>query len=458
MMLTSDMIKKGPGPLLEFLPEPEPNRLAETLVAFANTDGGTILVGLDADGTPTGDMYAEDLEDTLRTAERLCQPPVSAGWESVEFVEGHVVAIKVHRSPELHALADGPVLIRAGRENRPLGGEAIRQLAATKSAGDYETESVAGATFDDLDAEVIDEYLTKRSERRRGRRRGEGPVQTILQEAGALTDDGTPTVAGMLLFGKRPQAWLPQSGVVFVKFNGTEPRSADGQAGYGRREEVTGPLAHVLEEAWNLVWSEMSVSAKVSGLERRERPEYPRFAVREALVNAICHRDYRLRGRRIEVRMYADRMEVHSPGGLPGYITVDNIVEEHFSRNPRIVAGLFHWGYIEELGLGIDRMIEEMVQNGHPPPTFTAKPYAFTVTLFNVRERAVAAAPPGSMNERQARALSYIREHGAITNREYRELCSDVSAETVRLDLADLVKQGILLKIGSKRGTYYILK
>ncbi|MGW8318168.1 MAG: ATP-binding protein, partial [Candidatus Promineifilaceae bacterium] len=165
-----------------------------------------------------------------------------------------------------------------------------------------------------------------------------------------------------------------------------------------------------------------------------------------------------LRGRRIEVRMYSDRMEVISPGGLPGYITVDNIVEEHFSRNPRLVNGLFQWGYIEELGLGIDRMIEEMVQAGHPPPDFRATPHSFTVTLFNVRERAAVPRWTRSMNERQAKALNYVRENGSITNREYQRLCSDVSAETLRLDLVDLVERGLLLKIGSKKGTYYILK
>ena len=202
------------------------------------------------------------------------------------------------------------------------------------------------------------------------------------------------------------------------------------------------------------------MGAVVKGLERQDITEYPPFAVREALVNAVCHRDYRLRGRRIEIRMFADRMEVISPGGLPGFITVDNLVEEHFSRNPRLVSGLFQWGYIEELGLGIDRMIEELVQGGHPPPRFKDQPHSFAVTLFNARER--KAVPQGgwtkSMNERQARALTYIRERGSITNREYRDLCPDVSPETLRIDLADLVDRGVLLKIGAKKGTYYILK
>jgi len=151
-------------------------------------------------------------------------------------------------------------------------------------------------------------------------------------------------------------------------------------------------------------------------------------------------------------------MEITSPGGLPGFITVDNIVEEHFSRNPRIVSGLYQWGFIEELGLGVDLMIEEMVRAGHPPPTFRDSPYSFTVTLHNVRERPSVPSWTRVMNERQARALAYIQKHGRITNREYRQFCADVSSETLRLDLVDLVDRGVLLKVGDKRGTYYILK
>ena len=193
-------------------------------------------------------------------------------------------------------------------------------------------------------------------------------------------------------------------------------------------------------------------------LKREEQPEYPSFAVREALVNAVSHRDYRLTGRRVEIRMFEDRLEVISPGGLPGYITVDNIVEEHFSRNPRLVAGLFQWGYIEELGLGIDRMIEEMLQFGHPSPEFNATPYSFGVVLHNRRERRPVASWDRNMNERQMRALAQVQEFGRITNGDYRQICPNVSPETLRLDLVDLVNKGLLLKVGDKRGTYYILK
>lgn len=451
------LFRRGPGLQLAFVPTPDPELLAETMVAFANTDGGTILIGLTPEGRLMEDLLSEEVEGGLRQALALCRPPVVTEWEQIEVPGGLVIGIRVPRSTELHALADGRVLVRSGAENRPLSGDAIRQLAATKSSGEFEAEPVPGATRADLDDEIINEYLTLCAERQHR------PItqdrEETLRQIAAVTADGQPTVSGLLLFGRDPQVFLPQAGIIFVKFLGKEPRGPGGLPGYGRREEIGGPLPRMIERAWRVILEEMRVEAVVRGLKREERTEYPPFAVREALINAVCHRDYRLTGRRIEIRMFDDRLEVQSPGGLPGYITLDNIVEEHFSRNPRIVHGLFQWGFIEELGLGIDRMIEAMVQAGHPQPTFRATPYSFTVILQNVVERVSMPAPwEGSMNERQLRALQYIQAQGRITNREYRELCPHVSAETLRLDLADLVDRGILLKVGDKRGTYYILK
>ncbi len=455
-MITTTILKAGPGQLVEYLPDLDVDALAETLVAFANGDGGTIVVGLDEHGRATGRVFPEDVESALRRAETMCRPPIHTGWEQIDLAGSSLIAVSVARSAELHSVSDGRVVIRMGAENRPLAGDAIRQLAATKSSGEFETEIVPGARRSDLDDEVIAEYLAKREERQR--RRVTTTPDEVLREIGALDDHHQPTVAGILLFGRNPQQFLPQTGLVFVKFIGTEPRGEGGLPGYGRREEIAGPLARVIEGAWEVVWEEMHVGAVVKGLEREERTEYPPFAVRECLVNAVCHRDYRLKGRRIEIRMFADRMEVISPGGLPGFITVDNLVEEHFSRNPRLVAGLFQWGYIEELGLGIDRMIEEMTQAGHHPPQFKATPYSFTVSLSNIKERRAMPQWEKAMNERQARALTYLRERGQITNREYQQLCPDVSAETLRLDLADLVDRGAVMRIGAKKGTYYILK
>ncbi len=450
------MLRKGPSSTLELLPAPDPDALAEAMVAFANAHGGTVMVGVDERGEVTGEISGEDLDFVLRQAELKCRPPISAGWEQMETEGGTVIAVSIPRSTELHALDDGRILMRTGTLNRPLAGDEVVQLASSRTTGAWETSVAAGVTVEDFDEDIITQYLQKREARMK--RPLAGTREQLFYEIGAADDAGRPTNMGVLLFCTNPQRWIPQSSVLFIRFVGREPRGESGLAGYARREEIGGPIARVIEGAWNLVWSEMAVGAVVKGLEREESPEYPPFAVREAIVNAICHRDYRLRGRHIEIRMYADRLEVISPGGLPGFMTLDNLVDEHYSRNPRLVDGLFQWGYIEALGLGIDRMIEEMVQSGLKEPDFEAQPHAFKVQLFNARERAPEPVRPGNLNDRQVRALEYVRANGAITNREYQQLCPNVSSETLRLDLVDLVEKGTLLKIGAKRGTYYILK
>ncbi|MBI1296998.1 hypothetical protein GC175_18755 [bacterium] len=457
MTTIKSLLRQGPGPRLSFLPDPDPEEIAETLVAFANSEGGTIVLGAHANGAAGEILIEEEAEGALRAALSICRPPVATQWIQEQTPAGGVVLITVERSSELHTLADGRTLVRSGSENRPLSGTDLQILTANRTIGDYEMEPVSGARREDLDEQVIDEYLEKRRER--SPRGTSLPKNTLLQQIGAITDDGTPTVSGMLLFGREPQLYLPQSRVVFVKFADTQPRGPEGAFGYGRREEIAGPLAKVIERAWRVTWEEMDKQAIVKGLQREEQLEYPQFAVREALVNAVCHRDYKLRGSSIEIRMYTDRLEIISPGGLPAYITIDNIVDEHYSRNPRLVNGIYQWGYIEELGLGIDRMIEDMVAAGHPPPEFDAKNHRFTVKLYNKKDPTrIVPQWEQNMNERQIKAMQYVQSNGAITNREYRDICPHVTAETLRLDLVDLVERGLLLKFGDKRGTRYILK
>jgi ATP-dependent DNA helicase RecG len=435
----------------------DPDRIAETITALANSEGGSLVIGIDEAGNVSGLLMEEEVDGALQAALRMCRPPVHTEWTPDQVNGATIVQLRVPKSDEVHALWDGRIMVRKGAGNAPLEGKDIEQLMANRPAGDFELDPVAGATIDDLDDDVIDEYMERRQ--KRSPRSQIMPQLKLLRQIGVITEGGTPTVSGLLLFGKEPQLFMPHSRAIFVKFADTQPRGPQGAFGYGRREEFVGPLPLIIDRAWRVIWEEMDKQAVVRGLQRQEETEYPRTVVREALVNAVAHRDYRMTGRSIEIRMYTDRLEVTSPGGLPAHITLDNIVEEHYSRNPRIVNGLYQWGYIEELGLGVDRMIEDMVNTGHMPPEFEARGHRFTVILYNRKDPArVVQQWEQNMNDRQIKAVAYVQQNGAITNREYRELCPHVGAETLRLDLVDLVSKSVLLKIGEKRGTRYILK
>ena len=432
--------------------------LAETMIAFANADGGTIYVGVDEHGTPTGDVVPEYFNEVVEQAGLLCRPPILVNWEQSE-VDGQFVFVGwVQRGMGLHTLADGRVVVRTGAHNRVVSGPQLQRLATTRTTAEYEAEVVPGAIRDDFDEGMLHEFV-EAWKKRQGHPLTR-PLDDLLIEFGWLTNSRQPTVAGILLFSRKPQIYIPRSGLTFVRFDSTQIKREDGATVYGRRVEVEGPLAHIIARTWDIIKEEIRVGAVVKELERKEQWQYPPTAIREALVNAVAHRDYQVRGRGIEVRMFSDRLEIYSPGGLPGFITLDNIVDEHYSRNPRIVNGLYQWGYIEELGLGIDLMIEEMVNAGHPPPDFRSNEHSFTVAFHNAQKHQPVIRTHSNLtvNERQAKALAFIQQNGRITNRDYQKLCPDVGPETLRLDLVNMVERGVLLKIGQKRGTYYILK
>ena len=194
------VLTQSPGQQLAFLPLANPETIAETLTAFANTDGGTVVLGVGEDGR-LGDIFVEeDASDALQAALRLCRPPVRTDWSHQQVAGGTIVILRVDRSPEMHSLWDGRVVVRKGMENRPAEGADIDLLAANRPQGDFELQEVAGAKRDDLNEDVIDHYLERRQ--KRNPRASVLPKDKLLQQIGALTENKTPTVSGLLLFGK----------------------------------------------------------------------------------------------------------------------------------------------------------------------------------------------------------------------------------------------------------------
>jgi ATP-dependent DNA helicase RecG len=164
--------------------------------------------------------------------------------------------------------------------------------------------------------------------------------------------------------------------------------------------------------------------------------------------------------------MFADHLEVHSPGGLPGPMNLDNLLEARFSRNAVIMQVLADMGFVERLGYGLNRVMEVVRQNNLRLPQFEELAGSFRVTLYaaeaddlrNGALEALQAFQKLELNPRQELALNYLMHHRRITNREYQDLCPEVHSETLRRDLVDLVERNILVKIGDKRATYYVLK
>jgi ATP-dependent DNA helicase RecG len=446
------------GPQLEFKSETTtPTKLAEILVAFANAAGGTLLVGVDGrSGRPRGLKDPDAALDRALEAALAADPPLIIPMPRIEEVEGKPLLVVTVPPGLPHVYSyKGKYLVRDGARNLPLDPRQLRRLMMERGAVSFEALVPDGARLEDVDWDKAGAYLA-----------GLGGMpaadrEEALLRRGCLAQTGgglRPTYAGLLLFGREPQRWAPSAGILVARYAGI---AMDDRF---LKEEIGGTLPEQIRRAEAFVTANMRRGVRLQGLARVEEAEYPAEAVREAIVNAVAHRDYQIRGDEIRIFMFADRIEFYSPGRLPGHVTVDNLVEERYSRNETIVQILSDMGFIERLGYGIDRMIRLMADAGRPTPRFEETAAGFQVTLVGPGEALVdqgAGARPWrhlGLNERQELALAYLAEHERITNREYQELCPDVSPETIRRDLADLVQKDLLLKIGKKRATYYIFK
>jgi ATP-dependent DNA helicase RecG len=430
-------------------------RLAEALVAFANAGGGTLLVGVNPrTGRPQGLGDPERALDRALEAALSADPPLILPLPRlVDIGDRTVLVVSVPPGlPHVYSFK-GRYLVRDGTRNRALGPRQLRRLMMERGATRFESSVPDGAQMDDLNASRVDHYLAAASAMPASN------AEEVLLQRGCLapTDAGArPTYAGLLLFGREPQRWVRSSEILVARYAGIS------MGDRFIKEEIRGALPEQIRQAEAFVADNVRRGVRLSGLERIEETQYPLDAVREAIVNAVAHRDYQIRGDEIRIFLFRDRIEIYSPGRLPGHVTLDNLARERFSRNEVVVQVLSDMGFIERLGYGIDRMMRLMADAGLPSPLFEETAGGFRVTLRG-KDLIESEDDPArwrhvGLSERQEQAVAYLAQHGRITNREYQELCPDVSAETIRRDLADLVRRGLLLKIGDKRATYYIFK
>lgn len=454
-----NLLASGRGPGVDWFPEgASPSQVAASMVGLANGSGGVLIVGV----APRSNRIqgVADLTagaDLLLQSALLAEPPLILPLPMTVPIDGtHVLALTVPPGlPHVYAL-DGRYLIRENRTNEPISARRLRQLLIQRGEVSFESDVPDDATCADLDDSRVGAYAASLASL------GGESAQDLLLQRGCVVKKGRelrPTYAGLLLFGRKPQRWLPNADIAVARFPGRE------MGDEFVREDIRGTLPEQIQRADAFLRDHMRVNVRLNGLSREERLEYPADAVREAIVNAVAHRDYAIKGDNVRAFLFTDRLEVSSPGKLAGPVTLANIAVERFSRNAVIVQVLADMGYIERLGYGVDRMIALMRQQALRRPHFEETAGGFRVTLFGPGDAPSEGAALDlsrwatvGLNPRQEQALHYLLGHRRITNREFQDLCPDVHAETIRRDLSDLVEKGVLLKIGDKRATYYIVK
>lgn len=466
------LIRQGRGERFDWLDgrSASPDRLAPILTAMANGQGGTLVIGVrGARGDVEGVSDPAAIVDRVLEAAMQVTPHLILPLPTLGQIAGKPIVVARVPSGMPHVYAfDGRFLIREGKANTALQLRQLHRLLLERGDASFETEATPQATNDDLNWDHIRAYNATLGGK------NDTDAELLLVRRGCLIVIGgqaRPTNAGMLLFGREPQRFIRGTEITAVRFAGS--RMSDNF----QRQDIGGTLPDQIRQAETFLRAHLHKSVRLGkGMARDERYEYPLEAVREIVVNAVAHRDYSIRGDGIRLFIYDDHLEVMSPGKLPGPVTVRNIKDERFSRNPVIVQVLADMRFIERLGYGVDRVIDLMQEYGLEAPRFSETDGGFRVLLTSARGQIVDA--PSSLdpddndlfadglfegkpvNSRQETALKYLilEKNMRITNSDLQMLCPEVHPETIRRDLVDLVKKGILQKQGEKRGSFYVLK
>ncbi|MFD0657319.1 ATP-binding protein [Thermocatellispora tengchongensis] len=469
-------VKKAQGGL--------PRSLRETLSAFANTRGGVIILGLDE----TQGFAATGLTDPADVAAGLgamcaedMEPPLRPLIKIHRFEGTHILVAEV---PELDA-AQKPCFsrsagitkgsyVRVGDGDRRLSAYEVQVMLSSRGQPREDEQAVRGVGLEHLDPAGVDALI--------GRLRISRPYafkdltpMAVLRRAKVLVPDGhggeAVSLAGLLALGRYPQEHFPQLMVTFVHY--PTPSGSRPDARFLDNVTLEGPIPIMVRDTLAAIRRNMSRRAVIEDAGREDVWEYPETALREAVVNALVHRDLSTgaRGTQVQVEMYPDRLLIRNPGGLFGPVSIDSLGEEGISsaRNAILIKLLEDVPLpgesrtvCENRGSGIRAMLNSLLAAGMSPPQFDDKISSFVVLFPNhtlLSEEIVGwirSLGEKGLTDSQCVALALLREEGSLDNRAYRN-ATGVDSRVATAELRDLVARELITQSGTRRWARYLL-
>lgn len=426
------------------------DRALEDLAAFVNTRGGTLFIGIGDDGeilsAPADDRELQRLTNLITS--RLGITPSVQVQERAGLP---VVEIRVEPGQGLVAYG-GRYLRRVGTTNRNFSQEDLARHILERSGQTWDS-LVSDWSLTEIDPKAL-EYFAQPAKTRLPYLDPNHPEETLYNLG--LLSEGRLRNAGVLLFGKRSQRRFPLAQVRIGIFRGTQILDSHDFQGT-LWEQLDGAMER-FRQVLKVRFDIQVEAPSLEGLQRKEVWEYPLEALREALINALVHRDYTLPAD-IQIKIEEDRLEIWNIGELPPPLTPEDLRGNHRSvlRNPLIAQTFYFAGLIERWGSGTLRIIELCRQQDLPEPEFQNRQGGFLVSFLKdpyTPERLRAMG----LNERQIQAVMHVKERGKITNTEYQEI-TGVRKRQASNDLKGLEERDIFVKKGTTgKGTYYVLK
>lgn len=419
------------------------------ICGFANAQGGVIFIGKDDNGKVVGIDDYKKLMDDLPNKIRNTMG-ISAEVNLHEEKGKHFIEIVTHPY-SVPISVRGRYYYRSGSTKQELTGASLNEFLLKKSGKTWDDVIEPRAGFDDIDEKTVATFL-KASEKAGRLPENDGLSLPELFEKLRLTENGQLKRAAIILFGKDPGKFYPNT---FVKIG----RFGQDDADIKFQETEEGNLIVLLQAVLNqLNHKFLTRPIDFEGMHRIEKGEYPVPAIREMLLNALVHRNYM--GAPIQIRVYDDKISIWNEGSLPEGLTLAALKRSHSSRprNPIIADVSFKGGYIDAWGRGTIKILDSCKQADLPEPEMKEQDGGFIITLFKdnlTEERLIKLG----LNDRQVKAVNFVKEKGKISNADFQELYG-VSKATATRDLTELVeKYELFEKLGQTgAGTAYVLK
>ena len=379
----SETIEKGEDTFTEFKEEKaHSDDLAAEIVAFANTEGGKILLGIsdkkEVRGVSNPDKEMLRVENVSRNN---CEPPLTVNIEKIKINNEIVLGIYIPKGPERpYRTNRGVYYIRTSSGKRQATREELLRLYQATRSFYYDELAVPATSVDELDILYFRRFFERFFQTRIEEDLDLNKLLENMKILTRLDKNLVFTVGGYLLFGLNPQKELPFCKITVAKFEGNEIGEAF------EKKDLEGNLEEQIKAADTVLNLYLKTRVRIKGFENELKPEIPKEVLRELVVNAVAHRDYHIASQ-IRIFIFDNRIEVISPGKLPNRTTLENIkLGVHSERNPLIVSYLAKMGYMTQIGTGIVRMIRLLREHTGKEPEFEERDQEFVVIIRRVAE------------------------------------------------------------------------
>ncbi len=425
-------------------------KFSEIMCGFANTYGGILLIGVNKKKEIlglSGDL--DEIQQKVSSSAQAVSPPILPSIELYEIDNKKIIAIIIQRAIDntFHTF-QGVIWAKVGSTLKKIEGNQIVDFLRSKQILCFD-ETPSNAKLSDIDTDKIKAYLDLRKQSDYLKSHS---VEDFLMSMKLASKNGDLKIknSALLFFTKNTVFYNPQVEIKLVRFDGTEPVKIIAH------ELVQSDLIESIEKSLSFVKQNLSKSIQIKlDARREEKFQYPVEVVREAIVNAVVHRDYFSKDA-VQVYIFSDRIEITNPGSLPIGLPKELFGTLSVQRNPITYKILRDYGYVEGLGSGVPRMINGMREHGLEDPLFSFYEHFFRVILRNKPSELKPIDDMKDLNPRQVKALEFLKKHKSLKTKTYMEM-NKISFGTARAEINELIKFGYIEKIGSFRGAYYIL-